>query len=46
MVLEGVCYLYVFGIMYWDFKLENLLYYYLGLDFKIMIIDFGLLKIC
>lgn len=41
MVLDGVKYLYGLGIIYRDLKFENLFYYYLGYDFKIMIIDFG-----
>lgn len=45
MVLEGVCYFYLFGIIYCDFKFENLLYYYFGNDFRIMIIDFGFFNI-
>lgn len=45
MVLEGVSYLYFFGIIYCDLKLENLLYYYFGNGFIIMIIDFGFLSV-
>lgn len=42
MVVDGIRYLYVLRIIYRDLKFENFLYYYLGVESKILITDFGL----